>query len=93
MTVDELIVYGKSKVSSTHAKMLLAILLNISTLELLTKLEDKVPDDIVKVQKKNGPMLSSAGRIRGQRERLHKKLTIDPCVISLPKCSNYIKKK
>lgn len=48
MTVDELIVYGKSKVSSTHAKMLLAILLNISTLELLTKLDDKVPDNIVK---------------------------------------------
>ena len=48
MTIDELIVYGKSKVSSTHAKMLLSILLNISTLELLTKLEEVVPDDIVK---------------------------------------------
>lgn len=48
MTVDELIVYGKSKVSSTHAKMLLAILLNISTLELLTKLDEMVDEAIVK---------------------------------------------
>lgn len=47
MTVDDLIVYGKGKISSTHAKMLLAILLNLSTLELLTRLDEIVSDDIV----------------------------------------------
>lgn len=46
MTVDELIVYGKSKVSSTHAKMLLAALLNKNPLELLNFLHEKVPEEI-----------------------------------------------
>ena len=43
MTVEELIVYGKSKIHSDHAKMLLADLLNINSLELLNYL-DKVVD-------------------------------------------------
>lgn len=56
MTVEELIVYGKSKISSTHAKMLLAILLNVNSLELLTMLDYVVDESIVndyksKVQK------------------------------------------
>ena len=56
MTVEELIVYGKSKISSTHAKMLLAILLDVNSLELLTMLDSVVSDEIVqdykeKVQK------------------------------------------
>ena len=56
MTVEDLIVYGKSKISSTHAKMLLAVLLNVNSLELLTMLDFIVEDKIVvdykqKVQK------------------------------------------
>ncbi len=47
MTVEELIVYGKSKISSTHAKMLLAILLDVNSLELLTMLDSVVSDEIV----------------------------------------------
>ena len=51
-----MIVYGKSKISSTHAKMLLAILLDVNSLELLTMLDSVVSDEIVqnykeKVQK------------------------------------------
>ena len=43
MTVEELIIYGKSKIHSDLAKMLLADLLNINSLELLNNL-DKVVD-------------------------------------------------
>jgi len=39
MTVEQLIVYGKSKVNSTFAKMILADILSMNTLELLTKLD------------------------------------------------------
>lgn len=46
-TVEELIVYGKSKVHSTHAKMLLANLLNKNPLELLNYLNLEVSKDIV----------------------------------------------
>lgn len=46
MTVEELIVYGKGKVSSTHAKMLLANLLNKNPLELLNYLNDIVDESI-----------------------------------------------
>lgn len=43
MTIEELIVYGKKYTTSTHAKMLLASLLDVNPLELLTIL-DKVVD-------------------------------------------------
>ena len=45
-TVEGLIVYGKSKVHSTHAKMLLANLLNKNPLELLNYLDMEVSEDI-----------------------------------------------
>lgn len=70
MTVEELIVYGKSKISSTHAKMLLAILLNVNSLELLTMLDLVVSDDIAqdykeKVQKirENQPIQYVVGTV------------------------------
>lgn len=46
-TVEDLIVYGKSKSSSTHAKMLLASLLNRNPLELLNILDMEVTPDII----------------------------------------------
>lgn len=48
MKVDELIVYGKSKIHSEHAKMLLAALLNVNSLELLNYLDQEVPEKIEK---------------------------------------------
>ena len=45
-TVEDLIIYGKSKVHSTHAKMLLASLLNKNPLELLNYLDMEVSEDI-----------------------------------------------
>lgn len=46
MTVEDLIVYGKSKISSTYAKMLLADLLNKNPLELNNFLHQEVPSEI-----------------------------------------------
>ena len=46
MTVEELIVYGKQKVHSTHAKMLLADLLNKNAIELMTCLNEEVKPEI-----------------------------------------------
>lgn len=46
-TVEDLIVYGKSKVHSTHAKMLLANLLDKNPLELLNYLDREVSSDII----------------------------------------------
>lgn len=46
-TVEDLIVYGKSKVHSTHAKMLLANLLGKNPLELLNYLDMEVSLDII----------------------------------------------
>ena len=51
MTVEELIVYGKSKTSSAHAKMLLASFLEVNPLELLTILDKKVDENIEKLYK------------------------------------------
>jgi len=48
MKVDELIVYGKSKIHSHHAKMLLAALLNVNSLELLNYLDEEVPENVEK---------------------------------------------
>lgn len=46
MRVEDLIVYGKSKIHSEHAKMLLAALLNVNSLELLNHLNEIVPDEV-----------------------------------------------
>lgn len=47
MTIEELIIYGKQFVHSTHAKMILADLLGVNSLELLNYLENKVEEEIV----------------------------------------------
>lgn len=52
MTVEELIVYGKKLVHSTHAKMILADLLGLNSLELLNYLDKKVEEEIVELYKK-----------------------------------------
>ena len=52
MTVEELIVYGKSKIYSDHAKMLLADLLNINSLELLNYLQTQVSKELEEEYKK-----------------------------------------
>lgn len=51
MTVEELIVYGKSKTSSDHAKMLLSSYLEVNPLELLTILDKEVDINIEKLYK------------------------------------------
>lgn len=51
MSVEDLIVYGKSKVHSEHAKMLLASLMNMNSLELLNYLNQEVPEEIEKKYK------------------------------------------
>ncbi len=58
MTVEELIVLGKKYTSSTHAKMLLAILLEVNPLELLTILDKIVEEDKVNLYKKSLKALS-----------------------------------
>ena len=52
MTVEELIIYGKSKIHSDHAKMLLADLLNINSLELLNYLQTQVSKELEEEYKK-----------------------------------------
>lgn len=51
MTVEELIVYGKGKTSSDHAKMLLSSYLDVNPLELLNILDKEVDSDIEKLYK------------------------------------------
>lgn len=46
MTVEELIIHGKKKIHSDHAKMILADLLGINPLELLNYLDKEVEEDI-----------------------------------------------
>ena len=58
MTVEELIILGKKYTSSTHAKMLLAILLEVNPLELLTILDKVVEDDKVNLYKESLEALS-----------------------------------
>ncbi len=47
-TIEELLVFGKSHIHKTQAEMLLSILLNVNSLELLLMLDKKVSDDISK---------------------------------------------
>lgn len=51
MRVEELIIYGKKYVHSTHAKMLLADLLEINPLELLNYLDKNVDEETVELYK------------------------------------------
>jgi hypothetical protein len=44
VTIDEAISYGKSKIHSDHAKILLSDLLNINPLELLLHLDDEIDE-------------------------------------------------
>lgn len=57
MTVEELIVYGKGKTSSDHAKMLLSSYLDVNPLELLTILDKEVDSDIEKLYKSSSEAL------------------------------------
>ena len=52
MTVDNLLFFAKQHIHSDHAKILLAELLNKNPLELLTCLEETVPEDKVGIYKK-----------------------------------------
>ena len=52
MTVDNLLFFAKQHIHSDHAKILLAELLNKNPLELLTCLEENVPEDKVEIYKK-----------------------------------------
>ena len=52
MTIEELLVFGKSHCHSDHAKILLAELLNKNPLELLNFLEEQVDADKVDLYKK-----------------------------------------
>ncbi len=51
MTVDDAIVYGKGRVHSDLAKMLLADLMGINSLELLMHLDEEVDEEILEVYK------------------------------------------
>lgn len=59
MRVEDLIVYGKSKIHSQHAKMLLAALLNVNPLELLNYLDREVSEEIVEKYKQKVLELSN----------------------------------
>ena len=52
MTIEELLVFGKSHCHSDHAKILLGELLNLNPLELLNHLNDIVPQDKQELYKK-----------------------------------------
>lgn len=52
MTVDELLVFGKSKIHSDYAKILLADLLKLNPLELLVHLDDIVDSNTIEIYKK-----------------------------------------
>ena len=51
MTIEELIVYGKSKIHSDYAKMILADLLGINSLDLLNYLDEEVDIDLINTYK------------------------------------------
>lgn len=52
MTVDNLLFFAKQHIHSDHAKILLAELLNKNPLELLTCLEETIPEETVEIYKK-----------------------------------------
>jgi len=58
VTIDEALAYAKSKIHSDHAKILLADLLNINSLELLLHLEEEVEEEKLELFKKEVEALS-----------------------------------
>ena len=58
MTIDEALAYAKSKVHSDHAKILLADILGINSLELLLHLEEQVEEEKLELFKKEVEALS-----------------------------------
>lgn len=64
MTVEELIVYGKSKISSQHAKMLLAEIIKRNTLELYNILDEEVEEDKAELYKKEVDAVSEGRPIQ-----------------------------
>ena len=48
MTVDELLVFGKKHIHKSQAEMLLAILLNVNSLELLLMLDKVIDEETIK---------------------------------------------
>ena len=59
MRVEDLLVFGKEKCHSEHAKILLAELLNKNPLELLNCLEEVVPEEIANLYQKEIEALST----------------------------------
>ena len=58
MTIEELLVYGKSHCHSDHAKILLGELIGLNPLELLNHLNDLVPLEKVDLYKRKGSHLN-----------------------------------
>lgn len=52
MTIEELLIFGKSHCHSDHAKILLAEIINKNPLELLNYLEEKIPEKQSELYKK-----------------------------------------
>lgn len=61
MTIEELLVFGKSHCHSDHAKILLAELTNKNPLELLNYLNDQVPEEVAN-QYKNAVIALECGK-------------------------------
>ncbi len=53
MTIEDLLVFGKSHCHSDHAKILLAEILEKNPLELLNYLEEVIPDEKIELYKKS----------------------------------------
>lgn len=85
MTVEELLVYGKSNVHKDHAKLLLASILNKNPLELLLYLDEEVSDkqeDLYKKEidalKNNEPLQYVIGNVNfyGYNFKINKNVLI-----------------
>ena len=57
MTVEELIIYGKRFIHSTHAKMILSDLLQLNPLELLNYLDKTVEEELITLYKQKIELL------------------------------------
>ena len=64
MRVEDLLIYGKSKCHSDLAKMLLAELLNLNSLELLNHLDDIVSEDKTELYKQEVDAVQSGKPIQ-----------------------------
>lgn len=52
MTIEELLVYGQSKIHKSHARILLGNLLNLNPLEILLHLNEEVQEEKINLYKK-----------------------------------------